>query len=60
MKPVLLSPSKWAETYALADKRRECRNWPFGVLTPQQIKEREAQERAMRAQRLAKYPEGLF
>lgn len=35
-------------------------NWPFGQLTEKQMRERAAQERAMRAGLLAAWPEALL
>ena len=35
-------------------------NWPFGTLTEQQIRARSRQEAALRAGRVAKWPEALL
>lgn len=41
---------------ARADAYRVAPYWPFGALTPQQQRQRAAQERAMRAGQVARHP----
>lgn len=53
-----------ASDYAIANARaaayRSRPFWPFGALTPQQQRDRAAQEAAMRAEALRRAPEGLL
>lgn len=53
-------PSAYALIEARATACRAHPFWPFGTLTPQQQRRRDAQQEAMRAGMLARYPAGLL
>ncbi len=55
-----LPPSAWALIEARANASRAHPFWPFGTLTPAQQRRRDAQQAAMRAGVLARYPAGLL